>query len=168
MRAFRQVFLGMILGCALAAAAQDAAPRVQMAGSDPGPRSVEDLTRKSILRDYAAAWKAMAQALSGNAPQGVGGYFVGTPAEELRSRIAAQKQAGLRSLYSGGDHMLEAVFYSPEGDVIELHDTVQCELQTVRGQDTLDRRHVTLHYVVLMTPAADRWVVRQLQAVPAF
>jgi hypothetical protein len=25
-----------------------------------------------------------------------------------------------------------------------------------------------VHYVVLMTPAADRWTIRQLQAVPQF
>jgi hypothetical protein len=25
-----------------------------------------------------------------------------------------------------------------------------------------------VHYVVLMTPGADRWVIRQLQSVPEF
>jgi hypothetical protein len=51
---------------------------------------------------------------------------------------------------------------------MELHDTAQYPLQIRDGDKTVHNERVTVHYVVLMTPAADRWVVRQLQAVPQF
>jgi hypothetical protein len=52
--------------------------------------------------------------------------------------------------------------------VLELHDTVQYQLQVSDAGRLLHDDHVTMHYVVLMTPGADRWVIRQLQAVPQF
>jgi len=60
------------------------------------------------------------------------------------------------------------VFYAPEGDVMELHDTAEYQLQIRDGDTPIHDEHVTVRYVVLMTPGADRWVVRQLQAVPQF
>ena len=63
---------------------------------------------------------------------------------------------------------MEAAFYAPEGDMIELHDTAEYDLQILDGDKTIHSEHAVVHYVVLMTPGADRWVVRQLQAVPAF
>ena len=56
----------------------------------------------------------------------------------------------------------------PEGDVMELHDTAQYQLQIVDGDKTIHDERVVVRYVVLMTPGADRWVIRQLQAVPQF
>jgi hypothetical protein len=64
------------------------------------------------------------------------------------------------------NHRLEAVFYAPEGDVMELHDTAEYELRISDGGKIIHDEHVVMHYVVLMTPGADRWVIRQLQAVP--
>jgi hypothetical protein len=63
---------------------------------------------------------------------------------------------------------VEAVFYAPEGDVMELHDTAEYQLQLLDGSKVIHDENVVMHYVVLMTPAADRWVVRQLQAVQRF
>ena len=63
---------------------------------------------------------------------------------------------------------VEAVFYAPEGDVMELHDTAEYQLQISDGGKLIHDEHVVQHYIVLMTPAADRWVIRQLQAVPQF
>jgi hypothetical protein len=51
---------------------------------------------------------------------------------------------------------------------MELHDTAQYDLQLVADGKNIQDEHVVLRYVVLMTPAADRWVIRQLQAVPQF
>jgi hypothetical protein len=36
------------------------------------------------------------------------------------------------------------------------------------GSKSIHSAHAVVHYVVLMTPGADRWVVRQLQAVQQF
>ena len=51
---------------------------------------------------------------------------------------------------------------------MELHDTAEYQLQIRDGGRVIDDEHVVVHYIVLMTPAADRWVVRQFQAVPQF
>jgi 2-keto-3-deoxy-L-rhamnonate aldolase RhmA len=63
---------------------------------------------------------------------------------------------------------VDAVFYAPEGDVIELHDTAEYDYQILDGSKSIHSEHAVVHYVVLMTPGADRWVVRQLQAVQHF
>jgi hypothetical protein len=65
-------------------------------------------------------------------------------------------------------HKLDAVFYSPAGDVIELHDTAEYDFEIRDGGKVIHSEHAMVHYVVLMTPAADRWVIRQLQAVAQF
>ena len=52
--------------------------------------------------------------------------------------------------------------------MIELHDTADYRLQILDGSKTIHDEHVVVHYVVLMTPGADRWVIRQLQSVPEF
>ena len=74
----------------------------------------------------------------------------------------------MRSRYVNQRHKIDVVFYAPEGDVVELHDTMQCELQVLDGEKSIHNEPAILHYVVLMTPGADRWVIRQLQAVSQF
>jgi hypothetical protein len=86
----------------------------------------------------------------------------------LASAIASQKQTGIRCSYLRPSHKLEAIFYSPEGDVMELHDTAEFDLRVTADSEVIHDEHVVLHYVVLMTPAADRWVIRQLQVVSQF
>ena len=85
-----------------------------------------------------------------------------------KGTIASQQQSDLSQRYADQSHQVEAVFYAPEGDVMELHDTAQYQLQILDGDKTIQDEHVTVHYIILMTPTADRWVVRQLQAVPQF
>jgi len=52
--------------------------------------------------------------------------------------------------------------------VIELHDIAEYDLEIHDGGKTIHSEHAIVHYIVLMTPAADRWVIRQLQAVREF
>jgi hypothetical protein len=52
--------------------------------------------------------------------------------------------------------------------MIELHDTADYDLQILDGGKAIHNEHVVVHYVILMTPGADRWVIRQLQSVPGF
>jgi hypothetical protein len=168
-------WLTFALGAALLAAAPhvlaadgDAGSNVQFDASKAKPRAVEALTSQRILHDYDLAWKNLAEAFNDSIPELVGAYFVGPANDALVSAINDQQKTGVHTHYLNQNHKLVAVFYSPEGDVMELHDTVVCDLQLLDGANVIHDEHTTLYYVVLMTPAADRWVVRQLQAVPSF
>lgn len=148
--------------------AADSSAKVQLDVSKAGPRAVESQTEQVIRRDYGAAWTSLAQALEFNTLDPLEGPFVGTARKWLVDSVAGQRNTGLSSRYSEQNHRLEAVFYAPEGDVIELHDTAEYQLQVLAGGKAIQDQHMVVHYVVLMTPAADRWVIRQLQAVPQF
>jgi hypothetical protein len=142
--------------------------QVQLDVKKAVPRAVEDLSARGILRDYRVAWASIAQALEFNTSDPLEGPFSGGAKEWLRQTVTSQQQAGLSRRYSDQNHRVEAVLYSPEGDVIELHDTAQYHLQILDGGKTIHDENVVMHFVVLMTPGADRWTVRQLQAVPQF
>jgi hypothetical protein len=110
----------------------------------------------------------MAQALEFNTLDPLEGPFAGDAKRWLRDTVTSQQLSGVSQKYLNQNHKLEAVFYAPEGDVMELHDTSEYQLQISDGSKVIHDEHVVMHYIVLMTPAADRWVVRQLQAVPQF
>ena len=148
--------------------AADGVVQVQLDIKKAGPRAIESLTERGILRDYRFAWTSMAQALQSNTFDPLEGAFAGDAKQWLRQTVAGQQQSGLTQRFADQNHQLEAVFYAPEGDVMELHDTAQYQLQILDGNKVVHDEHVVVHYVVLMTPGADRWIVRQLQAVPQF
>jgi len=143
-------------------------PQVGLNTSKATPRAVESMTERAILRDYKFAWVNLDQALESNSTAPLTGLLAGTAGEWLNNAVASQRRVGLSSRYLNQTHKLDAVFYAPEGDVIELHDTADYDLQILDGSKTIHSEHVAVHYVVLMTPGADRWVIRQLQAVPSF
>jgi len=143
-------------------------PRLEATFNLAEPRSVEELTQQSVARDYGYAWDKLATALSSNAPELLNDYFAGPAKSGFARAIDSQKSAGIRCDYLSPSHKLEAIFYSPEGDVMELHDTAEFDLRVTADGEVIHDEHVTVHYVVLMTPAADRWVIRQLQAVSRF
>ena len=148
--------------------AADTPVQVQLDLKKAGPRSVESLTERGILRDYRLAWTSLAQALQFNTPDPLEGPFAGDAKQQLLQTVTQQQHSGLTQHYLDQHHRLEAVFYAPEGDVMELHDTAEYRLQILDAGKVIHDEHVVLHSVVLMTPAADRWVIRQLQAVPQF
>jgi hypothetical protein len=160
--------LAYILSCAHVALGADAVAQVQLNVKNAGPRQVESLTERGILRDYRFAWTSIAQAFEFNTLDPLEGPFVGNAKQWLRDTVLSQQRSGLSQRYLGQNHHLEAVFYAPEGDVMELHDTADYQLQLSDGGKIVHDEHVVVHYVVLMTPGADRWVIRQLQAVPQF
>jgi hypothetical protein len=162
------VVAGMVLLASLTSFAADANVQVQLDINKAGPRAVESLTERGILRDYRFAWTSMAQALQFNTFDPLEGPFSGQARQWLRQTVTSQQQSGLSRRYTDQNHHVEAVFYAPEGDVIELHDTAQYRLQIFDGDKSIHEENVTVHYVVLMTPGADRWTIRQLQAVPQF
>src|ERR1700733_5887363 len=158
----------VLLASVLNLYAADATAQVELNVTKAGPRTVENLTERGILRDYRFAWTSMAQALEFNTLDPLEGPFAGDAKQWLRDTVVSQQTSGLSQRYSDQNHKLEAVFYAPEGDVMELHDTAEYQLQISDGGKVIQDEHVVLHFIVLMTPAADRWVIRQLQAVPQF
>jgi hypothetical protein len=148
--------------------AADSTPQVTFDISKAGPRAVESLTERSIQRDYKFAWQNLALAMESNSHEPLNALFAGSASAWLNQAIASQKQNGLSTRYLNQSHKLEAVFYAPEGDVIELQDTAEYDVQIFDGNKTIHSQHVKTFYVVLMTPGADRWIVRQMQAVPQF
>lgn len=167
-RFIKLVAITAIAFSALTSLAADSTPQVALNISKAGPRSVESLTERAVLRDYKFAWVNLEQALESNSTAPLSGLFAGTANQWLADAVNAQRRSGLSSRYLNQNHKVEAAFYAPEGDMIELHDTAEYDLQILDGAKTIHSEHATLHYVVLMTPGADRWVVRQLQAVPQF
>ncbi len=158
----------VLLIVALDCAAADSAPQVVLDTTRATPRAVEVLTQRSILRDYKFAWLNLADALNANSTGSLNGLFEGTASTWLHDEVNNQLRSGLTSRYLNQSHKLEAVFYAPEGDVIELQDTAEYDLQILDGAKAIHSEHAVVHYVVLMTPGADRWVIRQLQSVPRF
>jgi hypothetical protein len=149
----------------LGASASDELPRVELNAENIGPRQIEDLTSKSIPRDYALAWQSMEQALNENRIDVLDAYFTGFERDQLRRRVKSQIASGLHTRYRDRGHKLDAMFYAPAGDAMELRDRVQLDVQVFDGDKVIYDQPVNLNYIVLMTPGADRWLVRQLQAV---
>lgn len=165
---FRLFLLMAVIIAASLAFAADAAPEVQLNTSKAAPRAMEPLTERAILRDYKFAWYNLGLAMESNSTAPLNALFVGSANKWLHDAVDSQRHNGISSRYLNQTHKVDAVFYSPEGDVLELHDTAGYDLQVLDGGKTIDNEHVTVHYVVLMTPGADRWVVRDIQAVPQF
>lgn len=148
----------------LRVSAKEAVPRVQLHADNLGPREIEDLTSKSVPRDYALAWQTMEQALAENRPGLLDGYFTGLAKQDLSQRVNAQIKSGLRTRYQDGGHKLDAIFYSPAGDVMELRDHAKLEVEVRDGDKVIHQESLNVEYTVMMTPGADRWLVRELQA----
>ena len=141
-------------------------PSVELTASR-GPRDIEDLTRQKVLHDYAAARQTLAAGLEQNRAELLNDYFTGSAKKEFTQAIAEQIGAGIHRHYVDHGHKLEVLFYSPDGGVIQLQDNAEYEVQIFDGAKLLHGEKMTVRFLVLMTPAADRWMVRQLQDVPA-
>ena len=149
----------------LGASASDELPRVDLNADNIGPRKLEELTGKSIPRDYALAWQSIAMSLNENRTDVLDGYLTGFAKDELTQRVKSQIKSGLHTRYQDRGHKLDAIFYAPAGDAMELRDHAQLNVQVLDGSKVVYEEPVDIDYVVLMTPGADRWLVRKLQAV---
>src|SRR5438270_13675807 len=110
----------------------------------------------------------IAQALEKDRSELSDGCFTGFAKENLSQVVDDQKKSGIRVHYIDHGHKVRALFYSPSGDAMQLRDTAQLEVQVLDGDKMVHQEQVALNYLVLMTPAADRWVVRLLEPVPGF
>lgn len=158
--------LGFLLSTAAFAA--DNSPQVTFNAGKAGPRAVEPLTQRAIVRDYTFAWANLDSAFASSSEAAINSLFAGDASASLKTAIDGQRRTGIRTRYLNQSHKLEAVFYSPEGDVIELHDTAEYDLEIRDGEKTIHNEHAVVHYVLLMTPGEERWMIRQLEAVPQF
>lgn len=147
------------------AASPTSLPSVEITAAR-GPRDIEDLTRQKILHDYAAAWQTLAAGLDQNRAGLLNDYFTGFAKDEFTRTIKQQAGNGIHRHYVDHGHKLEAVFYSPDGGVMQLRDSAEYEIQVFDGSKLLHSESVTAKFLVLMTPAADRWMVRLLQDLP--
>lgn len=138
-------------------------PKVVLDVSAVGPRQVEDSTERAIIRDYGRAWHDMADALSQNRTDVLPASFIGIAQQKLADRISAQKKVGLSTRIVDHGHRVQAIFYSPEGSAMQLHDSAQLELQVLDGGNIVGTQNVTANYIALMTVAEDHWKVRVLQ-----
>src|SRR5258708_15027136 len=150
----------------LRVSAEGESPRVELNAENIGPRAIEDLTAKSVPRDYGFAWQTMEQALEENRPGLLEGYFTGLAKQDLIQRVNSQAKAGLHTRYEDRGHKLEALFYSPPGDPMQLRDHAKLDIQVLDGSKVIYEEPVSFDYMVIMSPGADRWLVRELQAMP--
>ncbi len=146
--------------------AADNGPAITLDVSNAGPRELEEQTQKSIVRDYGRAWNSLQSALDNDDAGILQQYFVGVAKDKFTQAVAAQQKSGVRVRYQVRAHALQVVFYSPEGSAIEARDAAQLEMQVLDGGTVVHRENLTQAYLVLFTPAEDRWKVRLLEPLP--
>lgn len=160
------MFAGFVMCVSLIAAAQSL-PQVHLDAEGLTPRPIEQLTGTAIARDYALAWVDMVSALESGQPGSLNEEFVGFAKDQLAQRVAEQNRVGVHVRIVDHGHHLKAVFYSADGSAMQLFDSADLEIQIFDGGKLLDTESVPHEYVVLMTPGADRWYVRDLEEVSA-
>ncbi len=143
----------------------DSLPQVKLNADGIAPRPIEELTGRNITRDYAYAWRDLAAALESNRDGLLNDYFTGFAKDNFTQRIADQRRTGVTVRYLDHGHNVKAFFYSSDGGEMQLLDHAQLEIQILDGGKLIHRETVTQPYLVLMTPGADRWFVRSLEAV---
>jgi hypothetical protein len=154
--------------CVLAiapASAQASLPEVHLDAAGLAPRPIEDLTGTTVARHYALAWRDLATALESSQGGELGEEFVGFAKDRLQQRIGEQRQTGVHVRIVDHGHHLKAVFYSSDGAAMQLRDQAQLEIQTFDGSKLIDTQSALHEYIVLVTPGADRWYIRDLEEV---
>src|SRR6266498_2827789 len=74
-------------------------PQVTLNVSKATPRQVEELTEKSILRDYKFAWTNLALAFESSSTGPLNGLFTGNASAWLNDAVKSQKRNGLTGRY---------------------------------------------------------------------
>ena len=141
-----------------------AAPAVELFANAVGPRQIEPTLQQSIPRDYLKAWQTLSVALeSGNATP-LEQYWVGIAHSKFQRLVEDQARTGIQVRYRDISHHLQAAFYPTDGAALLLYDDAQLEVTVLRSGKIIHRESRTERYLVLMTPAQDRWLVRVLQS----
>ena len=142
-------------------------PAVRVDAPDSvGPRVLEKQTATAVIRDYLQAWRSLSAALDKNRTNLLDPNFVGAAKEKLAETIQEQAKLGIQTRYRDVAHDLRVVFYSPEGQSIQLLDTVEYDVQVLDHRTVQATQHVRTRYVAVLTPTEVRWKVRVFQAEP--
>ena len=157
----------VLLACTITLSQSSPAPQVHLDADGLAPRPIEELTGTTIVRHYAQAWRNMEEALDASRADGLNEEFTGFARDRLMQRIADQQRTGIHVRIVDHGHNLKAIFYSTDGTAMQLLDRAQLEIQTFDGNKLLDTQSVPREYMVLMTPGADRWYVRDLEEISA-
>ena len=144
----------------------DSKPDVQLNADNAGPRELEDVTQKAILRDYTLAWQALNNALANNTTAPLKDNFVGFALDKLTQRIKDQQAHDLKTKIIDHGHQVDAILYSRDGSAVQLRDTANLEIQVLDGGTVLHSEQTKVQYIAVMTGAADRWQVRVLENAP--
>jgi hypothetical protein len=158
--------LGFVMAACMLAIGQSA-PQVHLDADGLKPRAIEELTGTTVAHNYALAWRDMATALDSSQTGAIGEEFTGVAKDRLMQRIADQRETGVHVRVVDHGHQVKAVFYSTDGTAMQLVDQARLEIQTFDGNKLLDTQDSTHQYMVIMTPGADRWYVRNLEEIPA-
>ena len=150
-----------------AALIAQSSPEVHLDAEGLAPRSIEELTGTTIVHHYAQAWRDLEDALQASRSDALGEEFTGVAKNRLTQRILGQQRTGVHVRIVDHAHHLKALFYSTDGTAMQLVDQAQLEIQTFDGNKLLDTQNAPHEYMVLMTPGADRWYIRDLEEVPA-
>ena len=140
---------------------------VSLSVADAGPRHIESTLQQSISRDYKSAWQTLNQSLQTGNPEALNQYWVGTAFDKFKQLVADESRTGVQVRYLDKSHRLQAVFYPIDGAAMLLHDDAEVEVQVLQSGKVIHSESLTQHYVVLMTPAQDRWMVRVFQSAAA-
>ncbi len=146
--------------------AADADTSITLDTAHAGPRELEEQTQRSIVRDYGRAWSTLQSALEHDDAGALQQYFVGVAKDKFAQAVAEQQQSGVRVRYRPRSHALQVLFYSPDGTAIEARDTAQLDMEVLEGGKLVHRESLTQPYLVLFSPAEDRWKVRLLEPLP--
>jgi hypothetical protein len=155
---------GFLLAACLFGSAQSL-PQVHLDAEGLSPRPIEELTGTTVARHYAFAWRDLASAMESGQSGEIGEEFTGFAKDRLLRKIAEQNKAGLHFHVVDHGHNLKAIFYSTDGSAMQLFDRAQLEIQTFDGNKLIDTQDAPREYMVLMTPGADRWYIRDLEEV---
>lgn len=160
------LFLSLVLLVVFPLRASTPTAGVELSVVGAGPRQVEPTLQQSITRDYAKAWQTFSVALQSGDSAALDQYWAGVAHDKFQRLVEDQKSTSVQVRYVDKSHQLQAVFYPADGAALVLYDTAQLEVQVFNSGKLIHSKGLTQRYVVLMTPAQDRWLVRVLQSVP--
>jgi hypothetical protein len=158
------IFIGICLCANFCAAANDEPPPYTVNAVSVGPRILEDQTKTAIVRGYLDSWQTLRRSLDTNDPALLDAAFVGIAKDKLAATIAEQKKLDLRTVYQDRNHLINLVFYSPEGLSVQLTDDVDYDVQLFDRGKLQTIGHVRTRYIAVLTPTEVRWKVRVFQA----
>src|SRR5260370_24455887 len=75
----------------------DSKPAVELRIDQAGPREVNETVQQSLVRDYSAAWQALAVALANNNAAPLNYNFLGFSQDQLARHLIVQQHPALRT-----------------------------------------------------------------------